>query len=191
MTQQVTSPQTIDLQWEREWLTERERERDVGKRWVKGRSGQVHVDEVTAICCQGPDTLWFLILLATVVMNTGGDSRRHTIKVEVHPLVVSLFYTVRLPSLTLSSSLSLPGCFLASHSVVLQSQLSFESVLICLFARKITKQQPTKELVSQWCKTRFSLEKKIVTCKARKFKYCIYSPSITFPKCWKRIKNCY
>lgn len=138
----VTSHQTIDrlTVGHREREIDRKRRRDLDKRWVKRRSGPVPRGQSDSDMLSSPETQWFLILLATVVMNTGSDSQRHRIKVIVHPLVVLVLYTVRLPSLTLSSTKALPGCFLAAHSVVIQSPLSFESdVFFCLFVRKITK----------------------------------------------------
>ncbi len=127
-------------------------------------------DSETAICCQcqSPETLWFLILRATVVMNTGSDSRRHTIKVKLHPSLVSFLYT-RLAcrhSLFHPPPLSL-AVFHPSHCVVLQSQPSFQSVLICLFVCKIRKQLPTNEPVPQQWKPWFTIEKKIIECKAK------------------------
>lgn len=45
-----------------------------GNEWAGPRRRS---DSETAICCHGPEGLWFLILLATVVMNTGSNSQRH------------------------------------------------------------------------------------------------------------------
>lgn len=55
-----------------------------GKEWASPRGWS---DSKTVICCQGPEALRSLILLVRMLMNTGGDSRRHTIKVKEHPLV--------------------------------------------------------------------------------------------------------
>lgn len=102
---------------ERERSTERERDRVIGERWMKESSGQVHVHEVTArqwYVVKNPEALRFLILLATTVMNTGGDKRWHTIKVKVHPLVVSLLSARSACRHSFfHCSRFLPGCFSA------------------------------------------------------------------------------
>ncbi len=184
----VTSHQTTDLQCERvsDWQKEKERKRreqkvSVGKEWAGPR--------------RWSDSDMLSRPRAALVSHSAsycGDEHRRWLTARHNQSQSTSFGSVTLhgpPAVT--HSFILPVSLRASHSVVLQNQLSFESVLICLFVRKITKQQPTNELVSQWCKTRFPLEKKITTCKARKLKDCIYSSSTTFPKCWKRIKNCY
>lgn len=142
-----TSHQTTDRLTEIERSTKRETDRVMGERWMKEKEWagpQRWGDSKTVICCQGPEALRFLILLATLVMNTGSDSLRHTIKVKVHPLVVSLLYMVRLPSLTLSSSRFFSGCFFALCYKV----YFLLSVLIFVFVHRITKQQPTNKAIS-------------------------------------------
>lgn len=148
----VTSHQTIDrlTVGHREREIDRKRRRDLDKRWVKRRSGPVPHGQSDSDMLSSPETQRFLILLATVVMNTGSDSQRHKIKVIVHPLVVLVLYTVRCrrslfhpPRLCLAVSSPLTLLLYKVHFL-----LSLTCFFVFLFARS-QKQHSTNELVSK------------------------------------------
>lgn len=127
-----------------------------GNEWAGPRRQS---DSETAICCHGPEGLWFLILLATVVMNTGSDSQRHNQSQSTSFGSVTPLHGP--PAVTHSFILTVcVWLHLCPHTVTLQSQLSSESCLTWLFLHNLIKKQPPNWLVHQYVKQDFHYKRK-------------------------------